>query len=49
MRSWLVDLVRFMETSHPEIGKEIAEKKIITPENEALLRQALESFNRAWQ
>jgi F-type H+-transporting ATPase subunit alpha len=49
MRSWLVDLVRFMETSHPEIGKEIAEKKIITPENEAPLRQALESFNRAWQ
>ena len=31
MKRWESDLVRFMETSHPEIGKEIAEKKRMRP------------------
>jgi F-type H+-transporting ATPase subunit alpha len=48
MRRYELDLVRFMETSHPEIGKDIADKKRITEENEAKLRQALEAFNSAW-
>ena len=30
MKAWETDLVRHMETSHPEIGKDIAEKKRIT-------------------
>jgi hypothetical protein len=38
-----------MESSHPEILKEIAEKKEITPETEALLREALDEFKRGWQ
>jgi len=48
MRRYELELVRFMETSHPEIGKDIAEKKRITEENEAPLRQALEAFNSTW-
>jgi hypothetical protein len=37
-----------MESSHPEILKDIAEEKQITPETEAQLREALEDFNRGW-
>ena len=48
MRRWETDLIRFMETSHPEIGREIAEQKRITEENEARLRDALQAFNSAW-
>ncbi len=35
-------LLRLLASSHPEIGKDIAEKKEITPENEQLLREALQ-------
>ena len=47
MKTWQYDLLRFMEFSHPEIGKDIAIQKRITPENEVELRQALEAFNAA--
>jgi len=49
MRAWETALLRFMETSHPEIGKDIAEKKEITKENEARLKEALEAFGNTWQ
>ena len=49
MKSWENELVHFMDTSHPEIGKEICEKKLISKENEATLRQALESYNLTWR
>jgi F-type H+-transporting ATPase subunit alpha len=48
VRRWEGELVRFMETSHPEIGKDIAEKKRITEENEAALREALTAFTNGW-
>jgi F-type H+-transporting ATPase subunit alpha len=48
MRRWEIELMRFMETSHPEIGKDIAEKKRITEENEAALRDALQAFGNTW-
>lgn len=48
MRSWEQSLLRYMDTSYPEIGKDIAAKKMIAPENEAKLREALENFNRTW-
>jgi hypothetical protein len=38
-----------MESAHPEILKDIAEKKQIAPETEALLKEAIEAFNRGWQ
>lgn len=49
MRAWEIALLRFMETSHPEIGKSIAEEKRLTPETEEKLRQALDVFMTTWQ
>jgi F-type H+-transporting ATPase subunit alpha len=49
MRRWELELVRFMESSYPEIGKDITEKKRITEENEARLRAALDAFTSTWQ
>jgi F-type H+-transporting ATPase subunit alpha len=49
MRSWETALVRFMETSYPEIGKDIAEKNIIMEETEQKLRIALDAFKSTWQ
>ncbi|MBP1703314.1 MAG: atpA [Chloroflexi bacterium] len=48
MRAWELALLRFMETSYPDVGKDIAEKKRITDENEARLRSALEAFTGGW-
>lgn len=45
MVAWESDLLRFVETSYPEIGKDIAEKKLITDETRAALRKAIEAFN----
>jgi F-type H+-transporting ATPase subunit alpha len=44
-RAWETELLRFMETSHPEIGRDIAEKKRLTDENIERLRQVLDTFN----
>jgi F-type H+-transporting ATPase subunit alpha len=49
MRAWEVALLRYMETSHPEIGKAISEEKRLSPETEENLRAALASFNSTWQ
>ena len=49
MRKWEVDLLRYMETSHPEIGKTISDEKRISDDTEAKLRQALETFKSTWQ
>ncbi|MCK4975807.1 MAG: F0F1 ATP synthase subunit alpha, partial [Anaerolineales bacterium] len=49
MRRWEQSLTRYMETSHPEIGKDIAEKKLITDENEAKLHEVLKDFTSTWQ
>ncbi|HSB65183.1 MAG TPA: F0F1 ATP synthase subunit alpha [Anaerolineales bacterium] len=48
MRDWEVQLVKFMETSYPEIGRVIAEEKRITPETEEKLVKALEAFMATW-
>jgi F-type H+-transporting ATPase subunit alpha len=49
MRRWESELVRFMETSHSELGKEIAEKKRLSSELESALRSALDAFTSTWQ
>ncbi len=49
MRRWETSLIRFMETSHPEIGKSIVEDKRITTETEEKLVQALTAFMSTWQ
>jgi F-type H+/Na+-transporting ATPase subunit alpha len=49
MKTWESALLRYMETSHPDIGKDITARKRITEENETRLREALNSFNATWQ
>ncbi|MFO3796630.1 MAG: F0F1 ATP synthase subunit alpha, partial [Anaerolineales bacterium] len=49
MRRWEKDLLEFLHTSYPEIGKDIAEKKVITDETRQRLIQALELFKKTWQ
>ncbi len=48
MRSWEQALVRFMDTNYPEIGRDIAAQKMITPETEQKLRKALDAFTSTW-
>jgi F-type H+-transporting ATPase subunit alpha len=49
MAQWQAELLRYMEASYPEIGKEINEKKMITDETRANLMKALDSFRAGWQ
>lgn len=49
MAQWQMDLIRFMETSYPEIGKDIISKKTITDDNRAALLKALDAFRAGWQ
>jgi F-type H+-transporting ATPase subunit alpha len=49
MRAWETDLVRYMATSHPGIGKAIVDELRISEETEEKLRQALETFKNTWQ
>ena len=46
--AWEIALLRNIETSHPEILKDIAKAKVITDGTEEKLRQAVETFNRTW-
>ena len=49
MAAWQADMLKFMETSHPEVAKEIAEKKVITDTNRERLRKALDTFRITWK
>ena len=49
MRQWEVDLVKYLDTSYPEIGKEVVSAKRITPETEQKLRDALSAFKSTWR
>ncbi len=49
MRTWESSLIRYMESSHPDIVKGIAQKKRITDEIENKLRDALGAFSSTWQ
>jgi F-type H+-transporting ATPase subunit alpha len=48
MVKWEADLIRGLSASHPELGKDIAEKKQITAETDKKLREALEAFKATW-
>jgi len=48
MRTWETTMLRFMETSFPALGKDIAEKKMISPETDKKLREALKMFNASF-
>jgi len=49
MRTWETTLLRYMDNSHPELGKNIAEKKLISEETGKKLRAALDTFKATWQ
>jgi F-type H+-transporting ATPase subunit alpha len=49
MQDWQVNLLRYLETSHSDLMKEIGEKKQITEETEKALQEALKTFNSTWQ
>ncbi|HEX6033860.1 MAG TPA: F0F1 ATP synthase subunit alpha [Anaerolineales bacterium] len=49
MAQWQADLLKFMETSYPEIGRDITEKKMITDSTRASMIKALDAFRHTWQ
>src|SRR5512141_1775338 len=49
MAAWQADMLKFMETSHPEVAKEIAGKKVITDTNRERLKKALDTFRITWK
>ncbi len=49
MREWEEALVRYLETSHSEIGREIEEDGRLTDDAEEKLRAALDSFRSTWR
>jgi F-type H+-transporting ATPase subunit alpha len=49
MVTWQADLLRYMESSYPEIGREIGEKKLISDDIRDRLRLALQTFRDAWR
>jgi F-type H+-transporting ATPase subunit alpha len=49
IKKWEADLIRYLAASHPDIGRDIADKKQITPDNEKKLREALDVFRNTWQ
>jgi F-type H+-transporting ATPase subunit alpha len=48
MRAWETALLRFLDNSHPEIGKDVTEKKRLTDETSAQLHTVLEQFSDTW-
>jgi F-type H+/Na+-transporting ATPase subunit alpha len=49
MGAWQAELLRFMESAFPEVGKELEEKKIITDTNRARMVEALQTFRNTWR
>jgi F-type H+-transporting ATPase subunit alpha len=49
VQPWKESVLRYLETSHSELVKDIAEKKQITEETEAGMHEAIKTFNSTWQ
>ena len=49
IKAWEAALLRYMNTTFPEIGRSIAENKSILKDTDVLLRQALDTFRATWQ
>ncbi|OJX41333.1 MAG: F0F1 ATP synthase subunit alpha [Chloroflexi bacterium 44-23] len=43
------NLIRYLDSSHPEIGRAIQNEKRISPETESQLRHAIQIFNNTWK
>ena len=48
IRQWESDFLRYIDSTYPEIGREIAEKKKLTSEIEEKLKDAIKLFNSGW-
>lgn len=46
--AWQKDLLRYIEMNYPELWHDILERKQITRETDAALRQAMDHFNVSW-
>ena len=46
--AWQMELLQFMDSAYPEIGRELEEKKLITEDNRGRLMQALQVFRNSW-
>jgi F-type H+-transporting ATPase subunit alpha len=49
VKNWQTDLLRWVESSYPEISKSISKEKKITPEIEEELKKALSLFLSSWK
>jgi F-type H+-transporting ATPase subunit alpha len=49
MSAWESALLRYLDSSYPQIGRDIAEKKAITKDTEKELLAALDAFSSTWQ
>ena len=49
MGQWQTDMLKYAESSNPEIGRELAEKNSITDENRARLLKMLDTFRNTWK
>jgi F-type H+-transporting ATPase subunit alpha len=49
MAQWQFDLLRYMEASYPEIGKDIAARTLIADETKGRLTTALNGFRASWR
>jgi F-type H+-transporting ATPase subunit alpha len=49
MKAWEAALLRYLETTYPEIGRDILQQKRITDDTQARLLQALDAFATTWQ
>jgi len=49
MAQWQADLLKFMESSHPEIARSIIETRMITDDNRVNLTKALDAFRISWK
>ncbi len=49
MAQWQSELIGYMSSSYPEIGKDVAARKLIAEETKEKLMQALATFRRTWR
>lgn len=49
MAEWQADLLKFMDSSYPDVGRDLDEKKTITDGNRVNLTKALDTFLHSWQ
>ncbi len=49
MPQWQTDLLRFMESSYPEIRRDLTEKKVIADSTRGNMTKALDAFRHSWQ